>query len=340
MLPKEKAQLKKLIKEAVKAELLQENLFNVFMEPFTDIIKTAKAGVERIAGVGFSELVKSIKMFAYMVIPFVSTKVMRQLRQDTQRAVEEKLSKIDSKYADVYERNYEAFKKSDLFSVAFLMNPQTVLGTQLAKKATTEVLETLDAIVGGSKIIQSITEKLGKITAAGGIEITSPSGLDSIFGFDAFGESSLAGKSLKTLLYEQNRGAGFYTPEEVESYILNTVVPRINKDQSFSRKITNNPINKELRKAGEEIILSNVREVMNLKTYEELKKYFGDDFKKYEAELEKKMPENLSEEENKKFREKLVPEIKEVYKDIYIKQLEREKGVVGLDRIITQIKSM
>lgn len=334
---KEKQKLKTLIVEVVKEEMqIKESVFKAFLEPFADVVKTARAGIERVAAVGVTELFKNIKLFALVFVPFVSYRVGKEIREKANRSVEEKLSKIDSKYADVYERNFEAFKKTDIFPVAFMLNPQMALTSQVTKKVASEALETMDTLVGGSKLLQSIKEKLNKITAAGGIEIPDTSNLDSIFGFESFGESK---KLLKHVLYEQEE-KNFVKANEVEQYVLNTIVPRIQKNKNFQNKVEQNPINKSLKQSGKEIILGDISQVMKIKTYDELKKHFGNEFEKYEKELKTKLPKDISDQDLAKFKEKLVPEIQETYKEMFIKQLESENITPDIQKLIEQIKAM
>lgn len=119
-------------------------LLQAFVQPFTDIFKTAVAGVKAITTdvatflkVGFEAVITS-------VIPFISADYQAIFdRRD------ERMEDLKNEYADVFERTDAALGGEDAQLLGFMLNPAAFLAGKAALKSPAATKELLSVATGG-----------------------------------------------------------------------------------------------------------------------------------------------------------------------------------------------
>ena len=348
---KERKLLEELIKENVKLELalIKEAEFNdpllkIFVQPFTDIIDTARAGIEKVSGAAWTHIGSLAKQAVALAIPFLSTGTLDQIQKDAEQRIEQQLSTVNQKYGPALKRNYDAMRNRDLWGVAFLLNPQLFLGIKTAMVAPEVALSALEALTGGYAPIVAMREKLQSLN-----QRTEPSGgwdtggagasgydlgyWDLGFGdYGGFGESRKF-PSLKKVYYEQHQQAPAQqqqprqplTKQQINQHLGQQIIAA-SKDPRVQQIINNNPVTNEMKKIGTESIMKTAYEIAGLKTYEDYKRYFGEDFNKFEQELFKMIPAKATPEQEQEFKKQFVPQIRQAVLNMYAQQIQMMSG--------------
>jgi len=171
---KNKELLEALIREAIETALMESvadsTVYKAFIEPFTDIFKTAQHGVEKIMATTISELGTLAKGVAFTLIPFIKPdagSIGAMARQDRERLLG-KLGNIDNKFQDVIQRNWHAFNNPDMMTTLFLMHPQIFLGGKLALQAPELALQILSSLTGGNQTVERILKSYQEMRAGPG----------------------------------------------------------------------------------------------------------------------------------------------------------------------------
>ena len=128
-------------------------LRQTFVDPFTDIVKSAAYGVEAITAKAKGLAAQLGGGLIALLTPFLKVEpMMNYFKEKT----DEKMSQIHSKYADVIERNKEALQGNDVWGLAFLLNPSLALGEKLIEKSPGAALNILEVLSGGSDVFKRI----------------------------------------------------------------------------------------------------------------------------------------------------------------------------------------
>lgn len=145
-------------------------LYKAFIQPFVDIGKTALAGIE--------DLTSKTQALAEILIQGIPTLFVPGLDAEYKKikdAEKARADKIKQKYADVFERNTQAFLSTDAQGVAFLLAPAPFLAAKFFQKAGPPVSKaTLDAILRTIDTLAASTnpvvELTNKVRSAAGID--------------------------------------------------------------------------------------------------------------------------------------------------------------------------
>lgn len=130
------------------------DLHKMFIQPFTDVLKTTKAAVHDVstkAGTIFTTVAQGLPS---LLVPGLS----RDYGQifDRERQAHERIKR---KYGDVFKRTGDALK-DDAIMAAFIANPVAVLGSVIALKAPETALDIADELSGNSDIVRRQTDEL------------------------------------------------------------------------------------------------------------------------------------------------------------------------------------
>lgn len=137
-------------------------MLKAFVEPFTDIFKTAVAGTKKIT--------TDIATLMRVVFEGAVAAIVPGISADYQAIFDRrdgKMAKIESEYADVFERTNAALQ-DDAKLLGFMVNPAIFLASSAALKAPTATKELLSIATGGATdtAFESAKGTWGKIERA------------------------------------------------------------------------------------------------------------------------------------------------------------------------------
>lgn len=169
----QKESLNRLISEIVYSEIKKnsgnkkqtlvleaENAFyNIFIDPFVDVAKTATHGLKSTAQSIVGNTRKVAMQTAVALMPFVASSEVTRIGKEEQKRLKEKLASLDSQYADVLERNIEAIHAGNAATLMFLMNPAKMLGEYAAMWAGGKAVEV------GADVAVNVLDFLEVLTA-------------------------------------------------------------------------------------------------------------------------------------------------------------------------------
>ena len=137
-------------------------MLKAFVEPFTDIFKTAVAGTKKIT--------TDIATLMRVVFEGAVAAIVPGISEDYQAIFDRrdgKMAKIESEYADVFERTNAALQ-DDAKLLGFMVNPAIFLASSAALKAPTATKDLLSIATGGATdtAFESAKGTWGKIERA------------------------------------------------------------------------------------------------------------------------------------------------------------------------------
>lgn len=322
----EKALLKILINETLKQELnegFEDPLAQVFLEPFTDVINTARAGLEKTTAQAWGNASKLAKQAATLLIPGIP---IDAFTEQADEKIKQNLANIDSKYQDVIQRNYDMMRSRDLWGIAWLLNPSLMTGVKLGMKTPEVALGTLEAISGGHPTITKMRKRLETIqqrVKGGGFGAASGAGIVGgdygDFGDFDFGES-VSRKNVKAIR-EQQGAPGTPNMDAINKNFMAQIEKAANHPK-IKKAIESSPLVNQMREVAIAAMVETVQDAVNFNSYEEMKQKFGSQFSQVEQKLMADLPEGATPEQTKQFQDTLVGEVKNLVKQMYVKQLE------------------
>lgn len=325
----EKNKLKSLIERIVKEELGKINedyrdevVYKAFVQPFTDIVDTAKHGMKQLGAVTANNIAKTVKQAVPTFIPMIGWSVSK-IGEEQEKKLQSKLASIDKEYADVLKRNWDTLRTRDVSFILFMMDPKLYLGSSMALKAPEVAFEVLDSLIDSPtvskwhQVFQDLNTKVlpPKSGATGG---QTNSGFGSGTAF-MDGESG-GGYS------ESKKVSGKVLKEELTKDVIDqkasVTLKRILADKTIQRKLDNSPVVQEMQKAALRVFIEKAREVSDFNSINDFKSFFGSDFDKVYNDLASK----VDEKEKSNLDEILIPELKAQYIQVITKYLEQLKS--------------
>lgn len=362
----DKQKLQTLIESMVREVLAEQDivmedpLLKVFVQPFTDVIKMANAEIQKNL-VNIRGNVKSLaKQAAILAIPFLSVKMISDTHKEAQEQIKQKLGAIDQKYADVYQRSWDHLRSRDMWGIHFLLNPTMGITSKFAMKAplaTLNILETLTA--GGlspenAERLQKAKEFATKLAkpvspnySGGGSAAVGGWGGgydDGDWGdFGGFGESVSRLKEQQAQPQAQQVQGAQQPNEKDQLAKLGKFVEAFKNQPDVQAALQNSKAAQSLRQGAFEAVMAAAAPVLQAQNYAALSKALGDQLQKFEAETLKDVPEDIKPEELQQFKEAMVPDIKNAYKQVLIAQLSKQTtgdkvADKNLQKVIAQIK--
>lgn len=320
----------------------EDPLMRIFVQPFTDIFDVARAGVEKIAATAWTHLGSLVKQAVVLAVPFLSTSTMDSIQKNAEEKVEQKLASVDAKYGPVMSRVYEGLKNRDLWGTAFLFNPSLYLGFKVATLGPQAALSALEAITGGNATIKAMKEKLSLLNQRKSYNVDTSGdwswGDYDIGGYGGMFEQyhapsfhHLKTKSLTEIYFfnEQNQQQQAQQPrqqgprpsqKEIDAYLMKQIQAAM-KRNDVQQAMQNNPVARGMRELGVESVMETANEIASLKTYDQLKNYFGDDFTKFEKELYKTVGQPQSPEQEEAFKKEFATQLRAKVLEMYSKQV-------------------
>ena len=312
-------------------ELLQEEgdfqdpLAQVFLQPFKDVMDTARHGLEKTTTQVWGNALKFAKQAATLFLPGVPVDAFTS---EIDERIQSHLQNIDGKYKDVLTRNYDMMRARDLWGVPFLLNPVLMTGINLATKSPEVALAGLEAIAGGHPTITKMRERLKTINTrvlGGGFQGgkgAGDAGGSSDGGDYGFYDHVDRSSSRSKAILEQ---AAAPTSEEINKNFA-AQIAKAGSHPVIQAAIDKSPIAKQLRQIAEQSIVETVQEAIAFSTYDEMAKKLGSKFAQVEKQVMGQLPQGATPEQQQAFKNALVPEMKNLIKQMYIKQVQ---GLAG-----------
>jgi len=321
----DKKKLKQLIESIIK-ESLDENqevikedgLVGAFVQPFTDIAKTAQYGMKKLATVAGGNIFRMTANIIALSIPFIAAKELKKMDRSITQEIQKRVGAVDSQYKDVLERNMAALQAQDLSIAAFLINPAMFLTVNTGLEGISATLGILDALTLGNSTVASLKGKVDSLTKTntgwGGSKGGSAGGAagGGDYGGD-FGGDGMA-ESKKPLIKEE------VDVEQLRKQVLASVTELMKKPE-IRQAIKNNPLVTAIEQGTLDVVLNRVKQLMTINDYDKLKSFMGADFAEFEKTSLGSLPKGTKPEDIAKFKQSSVPEIKKAYKQIYLKYL-------------------
>ncbi len=286
------------------------SLYNIFIDPFVDVAKTAAAAVENVSNKSQTVLKILLEGIPKLLIPFVNGKYDEIFKEE-----EERNKKIRVKYAKVFAANDAAFK-GDAQAIAFLFDPGKYLAYKMVKNMPAAAVKMVSMLAGGNKGV------LGKIKGLGsqlGVKIDAPDPnqkvrrtpqdtrkvIDALY--NVFGES---------VLREDSEDTG-------KSELLNQLVKMFSSPE-FINAVNDSPVAKEMRQDAKNSVGKTLNELNKLagellgfSSLQDLKTLTGKDFT---SKLQ-----NLPEQEREGVEKLIISQLKTGIKEMLVK---RTNGIV------------
>lgn len=370
---KEKKKLQHLVEtivseEFVKLSLKEDSFFTrdplymTFVQPFTDIIDTAKAEATKISGVTQENIKKLVKQTAYLVIPWIATSAISAAQKEAEKAIQAKIKAVNDEYKPVYQRTWDALRNRDVLGLTFLLGPAIPLGRnfalafKLVKDSPTAILQMLEMLSGGHPSITSLRHRYenavravipggggGGSSGGGGGYASDVAWGDFGIGYGDIGESRFkvseqaASTQVPAQPQQQNQ------QDKVLKQLTKELQAAINSP-NVQAAMAKSPIVKDFQSAALEAITGTLKPVLAARDFNSLKRAIGPNFDKMEAEIQKSVPgfNEMTPELRKQFEQEFVVNFKEIYKTMIANQIGQmatpgtEKLVAGL---VQQIKN-
>lgn len=342
--------LKETIQTIVEEEFVSQDLIllkesdvlaRVFIEPFTDVLKTAKYGLEKNISNIFGNIRKVARQAAYAAMFWVASEEVTRVGKEENKKIEEKLNSLNSKYADVLKRNWDTLRTRDVAGLALMFNPALTIGAHVALKSPALALGLLEILSGGNPKVAALRQKAEELSKK-----VMPPGADSVSygqdfanddygwggggGFDigGYGESKQY-KNKKPIFEAQpapatapNTAATGFTRQQLDQKVYD-LIQKLLKQPDVLESLQNSPIVKALKTAGIDSAVDRAREISRLNTLDQFKKELGSGFEQFrQNSIERKLPKNMTPEKKKELDQDLAQELKGVYRDFYIKHIQ------------------
>lgn len=343
-----KKHLRILIESAVDEVITEDVLTQAFIEPFTDIFKTAKHGLETSIASIAGNAKKVAKQVGAAALPFVASGEIKRIGQEEEAKIKQAIAGLDSEYADVLQRNWDTLRTRDVAGLALLLNPTLTIGGHAALQAPALGLGVLEILTGGHPAVKELRRKASelskKVLPPEGSAGDAGGGAGGLYAddygwggdFGGFGESIK--KESDSILTEQQK----FTKQQLDQKV-GQVMKKLLQRKDVQRAIQNSPITQALKNSGINAVTDRARKIASFSSLEQFEQYMGADFKKFHDQIETKIPADTPPEAIKEFEQQQVVELKKAYQQFYTKYLRdiagKTPGVADAVRAAMQVVS-
>jgi plasmid maintenance system killer protein len=290
--------------EAVLAEEGENPLYNTFIQPFVDVGTTTAYGIEKL-----SAQVQTVVMGFLLGLPTLFRPFLEYDYESFREEERERVEEIKKKYEKVFKANLDAISSNDAFGVAFLLAPTKVLAAQLAVKAPYAAIKALDVLTGAA------APPLARL----GRSLSEPASI----GFHDPGGHSLGSWSSGGGGGDYD-GGGIYEASQNASN-LSSKVQNLLKDKKIRDLIQKSPVAKQMQKDGVALLVNHIKRFMAAKDYNQMRQMAKGDvgFSQIGQKLaDLNKTGQIPVQNNSTITAAMVPALKKVYKEFWIKQLQ------------------
>jgi hypothetical protein len=141
-----------------------QDLYKVFVAPFTDVVATAAGKTKEISQKGQTLLRVAFEAVATTLVP-----ILRDSYAEIFAKEEAALDMIRNEYGEIYAANWDALRDNDVVLAAFMYNPARFLTTKLAQKSPKVVAKLISILSGGTLDgwLKKVADKFGWDKASG-----------------------------------------------------------------------------------------------------------------------------------------------------------------------------
>jgi hypothetical protein len=300
--------LNQLVQKVLREEynFKSDPIYQAFVQPFTDVLATAKAETEKTFARGIGETQKFLEQTLATIVPFIPPNIAK-----IDEKVQERLRGIDDRYRDVYERTWNTIGSKDAQAFTFLLNP--TVGISLLKKGPEAALGVLEMLTGGHPKITSFKERWKGLV---GLK-AAPRGPSYSMGGDGYYEH------LRSLV----RGREFLFEDEAaqQQQQMLKELEALLKDPEIHQKAANSPATQYFKQLGTQIIGDLMEPIESLKTFDDLTGLVDANTKK---QLESEVPPG----ERAKVANEALPTIKQGYKTALEAMIKQMSGGSSKDK--------
>ncbi len=311
-----KNELKKLIESVVEEALLEQQttllkegddvIYKAFIQPFADVIDTAVHSTKTLATKSGSELLKLAKMSTMSLLPFVGPEELDEIENEFDSKLNNYLQGLDDEYKDVLQRNIDALGTTDAKGFSFFLRPDLFFAKEIATGTPVVALDFLDTITLGNPKVKKLKNKFANIhkrknpPGAGGGPLSTGGGggAGSYVDYD-MGDGGLEEAATNPKLQMK---------KEIQALL---------KDPEIIQAMKNNPVIKDVAKLKAQSVIDRASKVLKSNSFEDIKKHMGPEGEKLEQEATKNFPPEATPEEKDKLLQSMVPEFKNMLKQIY-----------------------
>jgi hypothetical protein len=318
---KKEKNLKKLIESLVEKELNE----GAFLDPLSDIVKTATYGAKKLGHTIGTHTLKTIGQLSVVLRPWISNKEIDRISKDSVKEKKELISKLDNEYKDVLARNKEFLTNSDVAVATMLLNPGLFIATKAGLSGLESSLAFLSLITAPSPSLRSkvnnIKSKIHNVNKTNYPK--GSSGLSSGGGYGYSGDDSFG-----------DFGGLYEAIDSSFPKVIDNMLQDVLKDPELQTLIKKNNRIKSLDRIPVQIIANRFYALEKINSLNELKIFLGNE-EYNEISKNIKNIEKLDE----KF---VIKEIKNIFKSIFIEKLNklRENSSIEneIDNLIQKIK--
>lgn len=294
-----------------------KDLYHVFVEPFTDIFKTA-AGKSK-------EITRRALTVGKVAFETIATTIIPILRDDYKEIFDkerEALDKIKSEYAEVYNANWDAFRDPDFVLAAFWYSPALVLTTKFVRKAPDAALDLVSVLSGGT--LDDWVKKVKHTLHIGDdkhkeFEKRHGGSKSEFNGGDYYGGGELGSSGVDMGYY----GESVIRETDEASNDPHQKVMKILTSDKLKQKLSQSPVVRKMEQEGQKIvrhtlegIFKQAQGVLNARSLQDLQNKTGAKLKGIE-ELSK-----VPQQERAQIEQKILQGTKGAMKEFYTKNLE------------------
>jgi len=274
----------------------KSDLAKTFIEPFTDVFKTAVGKTKELSRKVRTVVPVAIGTILSTLIPWVGVTYKEVFDEE-----KKDLEKIKSEYKEVYERTNKALSSSDAAFLAFMSSPSLAISAWAGSKAPDFISDVLSVATGG--LSNDLFDKVKKIN---------------------FDEVGIETQRRVTGGGDKPRRRSESLVREAEQPSEEDIKKKIFSDEKFIKKaIDSSPRMQEMQRTATELYRSSLNEIYDqvdtlfnrVKTLDDLKKVTKKPLPQM-AEIEK-----LQGEERQKAEETLLQGTRKAIKEFYIKNL-------------------
>ena len=164
-----KEKLKKII-ESLTKEVMEEQLLKeaggpvgAFLDPLSDIVKTAKYGLKKVATVGGRNALKIAGHAVMLLIPFIDSKEIKKIDRMVQKQIDGRVAQLDNEYKDVLQRNMQALQSKDISAFTFFLNPAVYFGAKAGMSAAATAASMFETMTMGSKAATDLRKRVDSV---------------------------------------------------------------------------------------------------------------------------------------------------------------------------------
>ncbi len=298
---------------ALTEQVLRENnpqrLRDIFIQPTKDLIQTVGYAAETLS----ASIQKTLKGLSLMIpsllIPGLEFQYSLFAKDE-----QVKFDAIKKKYGEALANNWEAIKDPDVFGFLLLAYPESMLGFAALKKSPMAFLRVLEVVTGGFEPVRTMRQNLEN-TAAYSPRTTSysdPNARNFGIGGNQMGD-----------YYGDYGGMGLSENVAANPDVI-TRVQALMQDPGVQQAIANSQLFREMRAQAVEVFTAPVVRFFSARDIEDLKKFIDPQAVEKTKVAISNDPgyKKLAPEEKAKADQALFAQIKQTYKNEYMKWLQ------------------